>query len=189
MGAEVSGRAFLGLLTHIAGAGPTSTVDRVVRRGGEAVQTVFAQRIRHTAWYPYEAYVAFLRAADQTLGRGDTIYCRRMGAVAGQRDLGTIFRVYAALASPERLIRACKRVWPSYHRGAGTMEAVAWEPHDTRLRIYDFAEMAPEHCRLMEGWMLSVMEQIGIDIPSFAETTCMSTGGPHHEFTCTWAPR
>jgi hypothetical protein len=185
---QVSGRAFLGLLKHIAESGQPGALDAVVRGAGAAVGAIFASRIRHSGWYDYDAYVAFLRSADATLGRGDTLYCRELGAVAGRMDLGTIFRVYAALASPERLIRACKRVWPSYHRNAGSMEAISWEPHDTKLRITDFAQMAPEHCRLMEGWMLSVMEQIGIRIPSFAETTCMSSGGPHHEFVCTWTP-
>jgi hypothetical protein len=184
--AEVSGRAFLGPLKHITRLRGQGALDRVLRDAGPQAEQVFGSRIRQSGWYPYDAYVGLLRTADRYLGSGDTLFCRELGALAGQADLGTIFRVYAALASPERLIRACKRVWPSYHRNAGSMEAIAWEPNDTRLRITDFPDMAPEHCRLMEGWMIAVMEQIGIRIPRFAETVCTSTGGPYHEFHCTW---
>jgi hypothetical protein len=70
------------------------------------------------------------------------------------------------------------------------MEAVTWEPNDTTLRIYDFPEMDPAHCRLMEGWMVSTMRSIGFYVNDDAfEQKCMSTGGPYHEFHCTWQKR
>jgi hypothetical protein len=184
----VSGRAFLGLIRHVKDERGATALDAIVHAAGPATRAVFAQPISVLAWHPYEAFTGFLISVDRTLGRGDHAYCRVLGSAAGKRDLGTILRVYVALASAERLIRSCGKVWPSYYRNAGTMEAVAWEPTRTILRIRDFPTMHPTHCKLMEGWMASTMETIGFRVgPGAAETQCTSRGGPYHEFSCTWS--
>ncbi len=185
--AEASGRAFLGLIRYIKDEYGADALQSVIAAGGPTVAPVFAQPIRIMAWYPYTAFGGFLRAIERGVGGGDAGFCRRLGAVAGTRDLGTIFRIYRALASPERLIRACDKVWPSYYRGAGRMEAVTWSPDDTTLRIYDFPDMVPSHCRLMEGWMVSTMRNIGVRVGDDAmETACVARGATYHEFRCSW---
>jgi len=185
---EVSGRAFLGLISHVRGTHGAGALAEIVAAAGEPVRRAFATRIRVLDWLPYEAYVAFLRSLERRLGGGDHLFLRSIGAAAGQRDLGTILRVYVALASPERLIRSCTKVWASYYRNAGRMEAVAWAPEQTVLRVLDFDAMDRTHCRLMEGWMISTMEQLGLRVgPGARETECASRGGRYHEFRCTWS--
>jgi hypothetical protein len=185
--AEANGRAFLGIIRQIKDGAPGAALEQIVEAAGPATQKVFREPIRVMSWYPYPAFAAFLRAVDRRLGKGDGQLCRALGTNAGARDLGTIFRIYRALASPERLIRACNKVWPSYYRNAGRMEAITWGPQDTTLRIFDFPEMDRMHCRLMEGWMISTMGQIGVQIgPGARETECMGRGGAFHEFRCTW---
>lgn len=67
------------------------------------------------------------------------------------------------------------------------MVALATEPNDTVLRILDFPTMARLHCRMMEGWMISAMAQLGARVaPGGRETVCVSDGGPFHEFRCRW---
>jgi hypothetical protein len=184
---EVSGRAFLGLIRHVKDVRGAEGLKAIVREAGPATAAVFEHPISVMSWFSYPAFTGFLRAVDRSMGTGDRTYCRTLGAVAGKRDLGTIFRVYVALSSAERLIRACGKVWPSYYRNAGTMEAIAWEPTNTVLRIEGFREMEPTHCRLMEGWMISTMETIGFRVGKDAmESACMSKGGPYHEFRCSW---
>ena len=184
--AEVSGKAFLGIIRHLKDTKGPVMLAEVVRRSSDATRAVFADPIRASDWHPYEGYVGFLRELERTAGGGDRAFSKTLGAAAGQRDLGSIFRVYTVLASAERLIRACNKVWPSYYRGAGEMEAIAWSPDDTRLRITGFAEMDPAHCRLMEGWMISTMAMIGFRVEDGRETACTSRGSPHHEFACRW---
>jgi hypothetical protein len=188
--ASASGKSFLGLIRYLQEtAGPTGVRD-VVARGGPLVQQTFGERIRVAGWYPYPAYAAFLRALDGFLGRGDPGFMRRLGAAAGKRDLGTMLRVYVALASPERMIRSCSMVWSSYYRNAGEMKATAWTADDTRLCITGFPEMTAQHCRLMEGWMIAAMDMIGCVVNDDAEETiCMNRGGDRHEFWCTWRRR
>jgi hypothetical protein len=190
MPAQVSGRAFLGLIRIISEQRGKSLLQQAIDASGEAARPVFAERVRILSWHPYAAYVAFLTAIDRTMGTPDGAYCRKLGTEAGKRDLGTVLRVLSVLASPERLIRSSRRVWESYYRDAGRMEAAAWEPENTVLRILDFPEMHPSHCRLMEGWMMSTMATIGCVVGEQAmERLCPSRGGPHHEFFCTWSRR
>src|SRR4051812_49173678 len=162
--AETNGRAFLGLIKQIKERSGEAELKRIVDESGADVRLVFSQPIRVLSWYPYPAFAAFLRTLDRRLGRGDGQICRDLGGSAGERDLGTIFRIYRALASPERLIRSCSRVWPSYYRNAGRMDAIAWDEAETVLRISEFPEMDRMHCRLMEGWMISTMTDIGVKI-------------------------
>jgi hypothetical protein len=191
MGAEVNGRAFLGLVKYVKSTRGPATLAAVVAAGNDPSRAAFERPIRMMSWYPYPAFVGFLQGLERVLGRpGQHSFCRELGDVAGVRDLGTVLRVYRTLSSPERLIRACDKVWLSYYRQAGRMEAVAWAPDDTNVRIYDFPEMDPTHCRLMEGWMISTMRSIGFYVNNDAfERKCMSTGDPYHEFHCTWQKR
>ena len=188
--ASVSGKAFLGLIRYLQETGGPTGVKDIVAKGSDLVQRTFAERIRVTRWYPYPAYTEFLRILAGELGNGDVGFMRRLGASAGRRDLGTILRVYVAMASPERMIRSCSKVWSSYYRDAGEMEATAWGAVDTRVCISGFPAMISEHCRLMEGWMIAAMDTIGCVVNEDAhETVCTNRGGDHHEFWCTWRRR
>jgi hypothetical protein len=191
MGAEASGRAFLGILKYVKSTRGPDLLTAVVNAGNEESRAAFSRPIRMMGWYPYAAFVGFLHGLEHTLGKaGQLTFCRELGDVAGIRDLGTVLKVYRTISSPERLIRACDKVWSSYYRNAGRMEAVAWAPEGTTVRIYDFAEMDPSHCRLMEGWMIATMRSIGFYVNNDAfERKCMSTGDAFHEFHCTWQKR
>jgi hypothetical protein len=186
--ASVSGRALLGVIRSVKERSGDDGLARVLRAAGPVTADALKTRVRASEWYPYASLVGLLRAADREIGTGDKRICRELGTSAGRRDIGTAFRIFAAVASPERLIRGCHRVWPAYYRDAGTMEALAWEPERTVLRISGFAGMHPTHCRLMEGWMIATMEAIGCKVNDDArETQCMSRGGAFHEFFCTWS--
>ncbi|PZR08019.1 MAG: hypothetical protein DI536_25625 [Archangium gephyra] len=189
MSAEVSGRAFLGIIKHVKETYGANALHELLPTLPPATQKVFGGRILHATWYPYEAYIGLLKALAQKYGNGSSDYCRELGAASGTRDINTVFRIYLAIASTERLIRSCTKVWSSYYRNAGTMEAMSWAPEETLLRISDFPDMAPEHCRLMEGWMITTMNVLGADVIDGHESMCMSTGGAAHEFKCRWKKR
>lgn len=187
--AEVSGRAFLGLINQVRDAhGPGALIELKPLLTGPTA-AVFGSRITHAAWYPYAGYVGFLRALTTRYGGGRLEYCRELGRGSGVRDINTVFKIYLAIASTERLIRGCTKVWASYYRDAGTMEAIRWAPEDTMLRISGFPTMAPEHCLLMEGWMVATMNALGCDVLEPRESMCASRGGAAHEFTCKWKKR
>jgi hypothetical protein len=184
---EVSGRAFLGLIRFVKDTHGEDTLREVFKLARDGPVDVFARRIAIQDWLPYDVYTRFLRALEKQLAAGDRTFARRLGAIAGKRDLGTVLKVFVAIASAERLIRACSKIWPSYYRNAGSMEALEWQPERTVLRVTSFPEMHPLHCQLMEGWMIATMATIGCKVSDDArESVCSSRGGPHHEFVCSW---
>lgn len=185
----VRGRALLGLLGFLRSLPEAPALETLVARASPDLQALLANRIRVASWVPYAQYVELLRGIDRHAGRGDLALCREAGRWAGAQDLGSMFRIYSTLASAERLIRACGLVWGQYYRHAGEMKAIEWSPERTVLRIIGFPTMDPAHCRLMEGWMISTMAQIGCRVSEDArETVCTSRGGAHHEFVCRWTP-
>jgi len=185
---EASGRAFLGIIRSVKETHGEPALAEAVASAGDETRKVFASRIRHTGWYPYAAFAHFLTTLEQRFGEGDPGYGRKLGAASGVRDINSMLRIYLAIASPERLIRGCSRVWPTYYRNAGQMEATAWAPERTTLQITGFEAMAPVHCRLMEGWMIATMAALGLRVSESAgEPLCTSRGDPHHEFSCSWS--
>ena len=186
---EVSGRAFLGIINCVREKFGPKTITELLPAAPAATQAVFKGRILHGTYYPYAGYVGFLQALETRYGRGDSAFCRTLGASSGVRDINTVFKIYLAIASTEWLIRGCSKVWPSYYRNAGTMDAIKWSPDDTLLRISGFTAMAPQHCRLMEGWMIATMNTLGVDVIDPRESMCTSRGGTSHEFACRWKKR
>ncbi|MBZ0118908.1 MAG: hypothetical protein K8H88_18060 [Sandaracinaceae bacterium] len=182
------GRALIGALRFVKSQRGQAGLDELRRGASPALAAVLEGRIAQAAWYPYAVYVELLRLTDLQLGKGDLEVCRELGQWAGAQDLGSMFKIYAMLASADRLIRSSKLVWPQYYKNCGEMQALSTAPGDTRLRITGFSAMDPSHCRLMEGWMIATMAQIGCHVNRDGrETTCTSRGDPHHEFACTWS--
>jgi hypothetical protein len=188
--ALANGRAFLGLISHVRYQHGDDAFDAALHAMPPVTQEVFRKRIMHSRTYPYAAYAGFLQGLESSFGRGNPGYCKSLGLHSGKRDINTVFKIYLAIASTERLIRSCTKVWASYYENAGAMEAVAWTPADTTLRITGFPQMVPQHCRLMEGWMIATMNALGADVSEdAAETACCSRGDAVHEFRCKWTKR
>jgi hypothetical protein len=179
--------AFLGVLKELRAAAGAAPLSHAMPYWGTELAEVVKDRIVGTDWYPYAAFAQLLAGADRELGDGTGALPRELGYAAAKNDLRGAFAVLKLLASPQHLIGSCERVWPRYYRNAGRMEAVATRPENTILRIHDFRAMAPAHCRMMEGWMISAMEVLGATVmPGAQETACTSTGAQYHQFSCKW---
>jgi hypothetical protein len=190
MTSRIRGMAFLGAARHVKTVYGPEMLDRIVRDAGPATQKTFAKRIDGLGLQPYDSFVGLLTSLDRNLGTGDLGYCWQFGDLVARIDLETIFKGYKIRPSPEQMIRACMPIWAMYTDGCGYMEAVDVRPERTLLRIMDFPEMAPSHCRLMEGWMTAAMDTIGVEVlPGAGEIQCPNRGGPFHEFSCQWRHR
>ncbi len=187
--ARMRGMAFLGTARYVKRAYGGEMLDKIVADAGPETQKTFSKRIDGLGLHPYEAFVGLLRSADRRLGTGDLSFCRTIGEMAARNDLETIFRVYAVRPAPAKMIEACTPIWGMYTEGCGYMEAIDVRPEHTVLRITEFPDMDPAHCRLMEGWMIAAMDVIGVRVlPGAGETECMHDGGRYHEFSCEWEP-
>lgn len=187
--AEASGRAFLGVISIVKQRFGTDALATILANTDDATRRTFSAPFVGRRWYPYPAYAALLRGIEKTYGKNDGKLARELGLAAGVRDLGSIFKLYVMMSSAERLIRSCEKIWPVYYRNAGKMQALAWAPERTVLRITDFKHMDPLHCELMAGWMISTMAQIGCRVNDDGhESACMSKGAAYHEFVSSWTP-
>lgn len=188
--ARVRGMAFLGTAHYIKHNFGEDMLTRIVADAGAATQKTFAKKIDGLGLHPYDSFIGLLRSVDRHLGKGDLSYCKTLGELAARQDLQTIFKGYAVRPSPEDMIRACTPIWGMYTEGSGYMVAVHTRPENTVLRIHDFPDMDPAHCRLMEGWMIAAMDFIGAGVmPGACERQCMSRGDSFHEFWCRWELR
>lgn len=183
----MNGRAYLGVIRFLDERGARSRLPELLAESSPHLQGVFSSRLSKLAWYPYTTFAELLERLEEGLESTDGGVARELGTSAGKVDLGSMFRVYRAIASSERLIRGCSKVWPRYYAGAGTMAAESWEPEDTRVRIYDFPEMHVLHCKLMEGWMVSTMRVLGFMCTDARQTAFMGKGDAYHEFACRWS--
>lgn len=184
--AQANGKAFLGLIRFIKDNGGEDLLKQIVKEAGPTTEKTFEKRIMVSSWYPYPAFTNFMDAIAKKVGRGEYQYCRKIGAIAGTRDLGTIFKIYKRIASAERLIKACRTIWADYYKNAGEMAAIKWSPDNTVLQITNFPEMTKNHCDLMLGWMARTMEELDFEILHCEERFCMSSGDSHHEFFYQW---
>ena len=182
------GMALLGPLKQLRAQFGAEAVAAALPGWGPELAAACASRVNKTDWYPYVAFVQLLEGAEREFGTGDLSLVSTLGEAAARTDLsGGAFSILRVLASPRHLISSCERVWPRYYDRAGRMIAIAREPEETVLRILDFPSMARAHCRMMEGWMISAMAQLGAKVlPGGRETQCVRDGGPYHEFRCQW---
>ena len=185
---EVRGTAFLGVLKFIK---VQRQADLLLKQVMESLphegQKVFSRKVIAVVDYPYQAFIQILRTVDKVLGSGSLELCRELGRFAAVRDFESLREMMPNFKlRPTDLFRDCGTYWKSYYLRAGEMKGESPE-RQCVLRIYDFEQMDPAHCRLMEGWMAQAMVEAGATwLREIRETQCMATGGRWHEFAGEW---
>jgi len=184
----IKGAALLGFLKYIKGKpNGEELLKKVIDAMPPELAPSCRQRVVAVAEYPYALFVAFIRAADKTLGRGDLSICKELGKATALRDIESVGQLFQREPRIEDLYRSGDVYWKSYHLNSGSWKVEDTNPEQTVMRIYDFPEMDPAHCRLMEGWMTQAMISCGVLMSGeVREVKCMSQGDPYHEFIARW---
>jgi hypothetical protein len=182
MDAEVSGKAFLGVIAYVKGMYGQKELNEIVAKSGAVTEQVFSEKIEMLKWYPYEAFAQLLETMQARFGNGDPNYCRILGTLAGGKDLASTFAVYQSKKNPERFARSCGFIWSAYYRNAGEMVCVSYSHQKAVVRINNFPHMNINHCRVMEGWINVTLTTLGFKVKNYQETQCMCLGGSCHEF-------
>lgn len=136
--------------------------------------------------YPYQVFVDLLRTFDRVLGVGDLSLCRDVGEFAADLDYKFFFGDQPGKLKPEDLFRDSGVYWKSYYVNSGEMVALETAPARSIVRIIDFPQMDPAHCRLIEGWIAKSMANAGAVLLEYGETLCTSRGDPYHEYMGVW---
>lgn len=185
---EVRGTAFLGALKFIKVQRQAELLSKQVMESlPPEAQKVCSRKVIAVVDYPYQAFIQLIRTIDKVLGSGSLELCRELGRFAAVSDFDSLRQMMSNFnLKPSDLFRDCNTYWQSYYSRAGEMRTESAE-HQCSIRIHDFEQMDPAHCRLMEGWMAQAMIEAGGSwLREIRETQCMSSGGRFHEFAGEW---
>lgn len=182
------GMAFLGVIRFLKDQPQgLALLEKVISSMKVEHQPMFTRKIISIIDYPYAAFINLLYTVASTLAKGDINFIRNLGDYSAIRDYSSIMHLYKINPKPEDLFRDGGVIWKSYYSNAGEFLSIDATPEHSVLHIVNFPEMAPPHCRLMEGWMTQALIQSGGRwIHDIRETKCMSKGDPYHEFTGEW---
>jgi len=145
------------------------------------------KKVIAVAEYPYRVFVDYIRACDRVLGRGDLAVCRQLGEFAAMHDVRSFLKMVKTEPEPGDVFRAASLLWKNYHLHSGRLQVEDATPEHSLLRIHDFPQMDPAHCRLMEGYFTSGLRELQREVlEEFHETRCPSRGDPYHEFAGKW---
>ena len=189
--AQIKGFALRGLLKQIKGAGLPGGIPALLQKLPPGEAATFARPIGNGAWYPYAAFAALLRAMEQTMGKGDSAFMASIGYRSGREDSGTVFKVIAAIASAETILKRGAIFWGQYcDTGTFIMEnvvtATAATPGAGRAMLKNFPAVDPAHCALITGWIRGIGEAAGAKNVAALQTRCVHRGDPWCEYEAKW---
>jgi hypothetical protein len=181
--ASIKGFAIRGLLKSVKERG--GSIAAVIAALPEAERASFARPIVASAWYPYAAFAALVRAIDRIQGKGDLTYARELGRAAAGRDLGGTFRIISAMASPRFLVERGHMFWGKYC-DAGTLRLKMREDRLFDARLEGLPEIDEAHCLLIEGWLEGLGKALGAVGMVSRQTRCVHRGDAVCEFEGRW---
>jgi len=115
---------------------------------------------------------------------------REIGRFTGTRDVGGILRIVSAFASPEAVVVRGFGAWGQSYWSrfcdTGRVSLLTHGRHGATIGLYDFPEIAPEHCQLMEGWWEAVARAAGAAQPRVVQTQCVHRDDACCEFRGVW---
>lgn len=187
-GPQVKGTALIVFLKYLKTQPENKALrGKILADLPEPAGQVFRKKIVAVADYPYSVFVAYLRAIDRVLGKGDLAVCRKLGEYLATQNLQIVSDMFKRRPRPEDLVLVGDVFWKNYHLQSGAMKVEDSSSDHSVIRIYDFPQMDPAHCRLMEGWFSRALVEVGgIWVEEVHETRCVSRGDPCHEFVGRW---
>lgn len=182
---RIKGFAVRGLFKFIKKSGYAGGIEGLLATLDDEDRTLFDQKILSSSWYPYETFTVLLEAIDRELGEGDGSYLERVGEFSGSQDAGTIFKVVLTLASIERVISVTPPFWKRYC-DHGWFEPLEVKNGRLEIRLREFPQIHPGHCRLIGGWIQGLGISAGARNARVEQTACVHRGDPHCFFSATW---
>lgn len=183
--AQIKGFAIRGLLKYVKQSDLTGGIQGVLAHLPADARPSFESAIDEKEWYPYEAYAGLLQAVDRAMGGGNDAHYRRLGLFAADQDVNTLFKIIAAFSSVEKLLQRSVVIWRRYCDTGNFVTADVSREGGTGI-LRDIPEVAPEHCRMLLGWVEGMALAAGAKSVTVEKTRCVHRGDPHCEYQGTW---
>lgn len=180
----VKGASMLGFFKFVKSRpGGEALLNKVLAALPPETAAVCRRKVIAVADYPYRVFVDLIRAIDKVVGKGDLTLCRKLGEYAAGRDVSSVLKTVTTAIKAEDMFRASGLLWKSYHLNSGEMKIADPSPEHTVIRISNFPQMDPAHCRLMEGYFSQGLRETGVSLTEeIHEVKCMGKGDSSHDF-------
>ncbi len=111
-------------------------------------------------------------------------FARRAGRAAASEAFNGVYRVFALVLTPEKLLGKASRIWGSlYNRGELAVESRS-STHAT-IKLLNFPS-EDAGCARITGWIERMTELTGVKSARIVQTRCYAKGAPACEWDVTW---
>ena len=111
-------------------------------------------------------------------------FARRAGRAAASEAFSGVYRVFALVLTPEKLLEKASRIWGSlYNRGEMVVESRSDRGANIKLLNFPSEEAG---CARVTGWIERMVELTGVRNARVIQTHCCSKGAPACEWDIQW---
>ena len=111
-------------------------------------------------------------------------FARRAGRAAASEAFSGVYRVFALVLTPEKLLEKAARIWGSlYNRGEMVVESSS--DHGAHIKLLNFPS-EEAGCARITGWIERMVELTGVKAPRVVQTRCYTKGAPACEWDIRW---
>jgi hypothetical protein len=111
-------------------------------------------------------------------------FARRAGRAAASEAFSGVYRVFALVLTPDKLLEKASRIWGSlYNRGELVVDKRAERSAHVRLLNFPSAESG---CARITGWVERMVELTGVKNPRITHSRCSAKGAPACEWDIQW---
>jgi hypothetical protein len=183
-GVQIKGSAVLDAVRSVRTREGEQRFRALVALVDEPFRTIFLGEIFDIAWYPLDAFVAFLAASLKYSGDDEKVLTARSEAVI-ERQLRGIYRVFVRLRSPESIVKRIVTIHRTYFTGA----SVDFDLPAPGRAIVKYRGFEKQH-RLLEyviiGFYRKALELCGAKCVQVMVTVPIAQGCGSCELTMTW---
>ncbi len=122
--------------------------------------------------------------AAQARGEAVSSFARRAGRAAASEAFSGVYRIFALVLTPEKLLEKAARIWGSlYNRGEMVVEARTSNGAHIKLLNFPSEEAG---CSRITGWVERMTELTGVKNAHVVQTRCFAKGAPACEWDLSW---
>ena len=182
---------------QVKGSAVAATYNWVVKNHGETgwnkILSLLGRKERKPVtgrilvgrWYPFETFVALLRAIDDTYGKGDNKLLVTLGKFSCEDGLSTVYRFFYKIGSPNFIISRAAKVWSSYY-DPGDMKVKKNEKGHAIVELRNWPIPRKEHCVRVKGWIIRAIEMSGGKEVQVKEVKCQCEGDRICRYDMKW---
>ena len=144
------------------------------------------KRLLPSAWYPEEDHIELCRALAKLLPgpAGMDIY-EHIGRSGARADLAGVYRNMLRPGDPTGTLRKANALWHAYH-DTGMYRVVQEGRGAARIELVSFPAQAPEHCRILRGWLAELLALAGAHGVEVVEIRCVHRKDLFCRWEMTW---